>query len=71
MLISLVPLLVSIWYAIYVPPMNIQNTLEYERFVKTILSDTTGNFHSDFDSVFTFNGNCVGYTFKHKHECHE
>lgn len=71
MLISFIPLVASILYSIYIPPMSMNQHLEYEGFVQTIFSDTTGNFHEDFDSVYTFNGTCVTYTFKENHICHE
>lgn len=33
-----------------------------------VLSDTSGIFHDDFDSVFVFN-DCDNYTFKKNHIC--
>lgn len=45
-----------------------QNMVAKTRF-EIVLSDTTNTFHDDFDSSFTFNGSCVGYTFKKKHIC--
>lgn len=37
---------------------------------KVVLSDTTNTFHSDFDSIYTFdNGKCIAYTFKKQHIC--
>jgi hypothetical protein len=46
-----------------------EDKIDPEPFKNIPVVDTTGTWHDDFDSTFTFNGSCIGKTFKENHIC--